>query len=1345
MRKFLSPLVFLVLSVAASLLPPDMLLSAAASDGTSDVPTATGSIDANILNAGSNWIDTQWILTCGYHACGDGGGGKLHRETCTPDNIFCFADSAGHTFARSDQPVASTIDAVIGGVVENGTTVNAATLLNTILTAAAAKNIDTVSICSNALFDGSANINVPNGVQISGCDSASGVRGSNDYTIAGGITGVVGIPSTVKFVLNRNSGIQHVNILRSDGDYSPLTFVPASLRDGINERKAFAGTAISIAASSTAARIEDVGIFGFDRCIDSNGKSLDWHHVFADCTNAFRVDGSGDVTHLSDLESVAYLTKGMAEKWAIDSLRDDGAGHYEVVGSVQPSDMQWLDGDVGYIQTLIGVNGGAQSAGGEHTFVCTGAGGACRTVPNGTEGCVTAGGCEVADLPDTNSGNNAVVATWSAGARIDGSLQPLAVVSGSVANLSVGQALTTSVSCSAGNNFPSNTTIANVNSVGGVTYITPSAANRCSGSSATVNAIDSAFVRSKRGIEINAVQRHGIGFECFRSGGITVVNLHLYVFDDEEHIGDGCNQVREVAPSFGENDPLDEGGLITILIDGNHAGNDGGNVFASDAIIGQHTGFAINVNSDSAGTNRFVNCGIGPSSGKDSGIMFRVDAGNLQLANCGASAAGDLIVADGSTFTVTQIDPKNQGGSYVAGVTLTGVSGGGASCTGAYPQGVVDKVDSTGEITAWHETVAGVGCTIIGLSMATTSSGAGTGAKLIVDGFVPSVVEATNMLTPQGNWFIQTPRGSSFSGANNVCLNMDACNSTHANLTGGVNITGTEQIKGVGSMRLYGDVAPTTPFVACSICDVQHINPSGTATAVGGEQMLIVIGDCNLCGTTGDPTLFGAFQYGGHLEFNSTDHPYTGPNPIPSIWESNLAPPTWGPIMAVGNHVYIAAPGGPYCDPLLPPGVTKCSFIDAVGPTDIPGAGGDMTIHTASFGVPSGSPNQLGSDLHARAIVMTGICGTPSGGAAEDCFALLGVTTATSQLAGNLQSSDSGGWRLDAGACVAGLADIEPSRAMTNSGLGSHDCLTSNWSLDAATVEDMWGNSTSVNFVVQTNMVDASNWSTQGLALGAATHAQIGSNVPSFEVEGTSAATRSAVARWSADIGPPFFSGYKSRAVSIGMDTAVQAGDGLVTLGGYGSDGTTPGGDLAANIAFTATNTFAVGNFSGAINFKTSTGGALNTVLALDGPGAACVASSIGGTATCAANKKIFDQLGNLYLNGGLIVANLLESATAPTVASGFGTSPSIPKNNGTAAFTVNVGTGGSATSGVIGLPTAANGWICLATDMTTPGANFTKQSASSTTSATFTNYNSAGSATAWAANDNLIVHCQGY
>ena len=112
---------------------------------------------------------------------------------------------------------------------------------------------------------------------------------------------------------------------------------------------------------------------------------------------------------------------------------------------------------------------------------------------------------------------------------------------------------------------------------------------------------------------------------------------------------------------------------------------------------------------------------------------------------------------------------------------------------------------------------------------------------------------------------------------------------------------------------------------------------------------------------------------------------------------------------------------------------------------------------------------------------------------------------------------------------------------------------------------------------------------------------------------------------------------------------------------------------------------------------------------------------------------------GNIQL-GGVIA----DSGTAPTV-SGFGTSPSVPNANGTVAFTINVGTGGTASTGTITLPTATTGWWVECHDVTTPTNGITKQTGGTTTTATLTNYDWAGVAVAWAASDILRCSARGY
>lgn len=114
------------------------------------------------------------------------------------------------------------------------------------------------------------------------------------------------------------------------------------------------------------------------------------------------------------------------------------------------------------------------------------------------------------------------------------------------------------------------------------------------------------------------------------------------------------------------------------------------------------------------------------------------------------------------------------------------------------------------------------------------------------------------------------------------------------------------------------------------------------------------------------------------------------------------------------------------------------------------------------------------------------------------------------------------------------------------------------------------------------------------------------------------------------------------------------------------------------------------------------------------------------------------------WLNiGNAIRATLVK----PTISSGFGTSPTVPSGTSSAVFTVNVGTGGTATSGVVLFATAApTGWACSVTDQTNPGPNKTMVSASTTTTATFSNYSqTTGIAAAWSASDILVAQCNGY
>lgn len=110
---------------------------------------------------------------------------------------------------------------------------------------------------------------------------------------------------------------------------------------------------------------------------------------------------------------------------------------------------------------------------------------------------------------------------------------------------------------------------------------------------------------------------------------------------------------------------------------------------------------------------------------------------------------------------------------------------------------------------------------------------------------------------------------------------------------------------------------------------------------------------------------------------------------------------------------------------------------------------------------------------------------------------------------------------------------------------------------------------------------------------------------------------------------------------------------------------------------------------------------------------------------------------GVLVADNGTNTAGIrFQFTTASTISSGFGTSPTITTGSTDTAGEVNVGTGGSATSGVIGF---ASTWtsapFCIAQDSTTA---ILQRAVSTTTTLTIT------SASAWTASDKIEWHCIG-
>jgi len=111
--------------------------------------------------------------------------------------------------------------------------------------------------------------------------------------------------------------------------------------------------------------------------------------------------------------------------------------------------------------------------------------------------------------------------------------------------------------------------------------------------------------------------------------------------------------------------------------------------------------------------------------------------------------------------------------------------------------------------------------------------------------------------------------------------------------------------------------------------------------------------------------------------------------------------------------------------------------------------------------------------------------------------------------------------------------------------------------------------------------------------------------------------------------------------------------------------------------------------------------------------------------------------------------ASFIQDASkvaAPTYTSGgCSTTPAIVGN--ALSFKFTEGAAGCAGSTlVLGMPTAANNWVCQMHNLTNPTTTYEEQSASSATSVTFTNYTrTTGVVLTWVLSEVLLVQCDAF
>lgn len=221
------------------------------------------------------------------------------------------------------------------------------------------------------------------------------------------------------------------------------------------------------------------------------------------------------------------------------------------------------------------------------------------------------------------------------------------------------------------------------------------------------------------------------------------------------------------------------------------------------------------------------------------------------------------------------------------------------------------------------------------------------------------------------------------------------------------------------------------------------------------------------------------------------------------------------------------------------------------------------------------------------------------------------------------------------------------------------------------------------------------------------------------------------------------------RAGTLGTLTAItriRVGDGTAGAPSYSFSGDTDNG-----LYRITTDTVGV-SAGGTARSYWNTGGFVTTTLNFDTSNLDVSLSRGAANRLDLASGDSFNLVsGTLQVTSGALQFGTTPviSASAVTVTSA-GTSPSVSGAT-SAAFRVNVGTGGTATTIVLAMPiTAANGWNCDASNITGAAANRANQhivqQSSTTTAVTVQNQTiSTGAALAFTAGDIVRFLCTAY
>lgn len=695
--------------------------------------------------------------------------GRLTTDTFT---VACanggsqFSDGGGNCFARTDFGVKGVVDARQCGVKGIGLANDDYAALTTCLNLAGALSFPNVSTGGGQVYDNTANIVIPFGVTLDcGLGDPTTIEPNSDFTLASGFTHVIAYPSAYSITGTNlgNISLTNCNLERTDGPYAPATFAPTSLRGSLNEVAAFSGVAVNDGVPSFT--VNNVFAFGFGICFQTShgNKRARFFSSGGHCNVGMNLGDNGDVLPIETMNFMPFLTRqnGTASQnqWQIDNLFNDGSGRYRIVAEIPNSDIVILAGDQFAYQA--GLNTGTQSAAQIWTA------GTPVTISNGTDGCLATqcqeftllGALGAPDSQDSQPSDGtplSVTASWTVGAQGNA----LQITGGSVANISTGQTVTQVGGCGA---VPVGTTIKDVWVAQGILFLTNPLT--C-GSSGTLSIADANFVYTpnREDIVISAVHNNGDCITTVGTSGLKGLNLHCFGHTVNFDCLDNTGNFSIVNFDVGSDESYYDPRVTGVYIGGKHVGQDckGGTI--TSGVLAQHATTSVVIDSDgSGGTPTFSinSASAGPSTGKITGTILDVEAGQVVLGGSFGGTKANIFVSAGTTFRNLYPANSDASANYQVGNILTGNDSG---CT-TQPQVTVTAVAGGGVLDAEGLTQTRIGvcspwpATFSGSTLTCangTGSGCGTGAVLTTDGLIPADASINGSDFQQADLYPQT-------------------------------------------------------------------------------------------------------------------------------------------------------------------------------------------------------------------------------------------------------------------------------------------------------------------------------------------------------------------------------------------------------------------------------------------------------------------------------------------------------------------------------------------------------------------------------------------------------------